>query len=102
MTITLRKKKELREKNNKKIEHLIKKQKVREEKSRMWRIENNVSDGRETGEKELEKTSAFVEEKFNKIEGEKTEACTVGRVEINEDENAPQVCTEDKTRCRTV
>ena len=83
-----RKKKELREKNNKKIEHLIKKQKVREEKSRIWRLENKVGEGRKTEEKELEKTSAFVEEKFDKIEVEKAETCTVGRVELDEDEKA--------------
>ena len=39
-----------------------------------------------TGDRELEGTSAFVEEKYNEIEGEETQACTVGRVETNEDE----------------
>ena len=81
-----RKKKELREKNTKKLEHLIEKQKQREEKTRLWKTENNRTDDITTEIENIKTTSAFIETRFDKIEKQETEPCTVGEVELNENE----------------
>merc|ERR1712105_197419 len=59
---------------------------MREEKTRLWRVKNLKTGEIQTGVEQIETTSAFIEEKFNEIEKKKVEACTVGEVELNENE----------------
>ena len=81
-----KKKKETREKNNQKIKHLTQKKKVREERQQTWKRKNNLIENIPPELKDIEKTTAFREEEFNKILEENTEACTVGEVELDENE----------------